>query len=111
VSDFGTAVVVSRADGGEFARRDEAVLRLAVAILRSAFPPFEFQFGGSENGALLILTQYWLLLDGVSGHPGASPEQLLSRDRPLAERFAQILRGSLGGDGESYEVEFICGYW
>jgi hypothetical protein len=118
MSDLGTAVAVHRADGRNTDAADRTTVRSAVERVRDPRPdrigPYDhylFHFGGSagrqgRRGVLVILTQYWL--GDRAGNDGLDGEQLLDRDRPEAERFAEALRAALGG---AYVVELLCGFW
>jgi hypothetical protein len=118
MSDLGTAVIISREDGRSTDGEDRAVVRAAVERIRNPRPDrigpydhFVFQFGGGSDpegseGILVILTQYWL--GDEEGNDGLEGEQLLDRDRPEAEQFAEELREALG---EEYVVELLCDFW
>jgi hypothetical protein len=117
MSDLGTAVSVHRADGRDTTPEDRAVLKMAIERVRNPRPdrsgPFDhflFKIGGSwrrgSQGLFVILTQYWL--GDEKGNDGLDGEQLLDRDRPEAERFAEQLQEVLGDD---YVVERLCDFW
>ena len=112
MSDLGTAVVIHRAAGHGVEAGDRAAVKEAIERVRNPRPDrigpydhFLFQFGGNRE-ILVILTQYWL--GDEEGNDGLDGEQLLDRDRPEAERFAEALREELG---EEYVVELLCNFW
>jgi hypothetical protein len=118
ISDFGTMVTVHRTNSESATESDLSLVEKTAKELVAPFDDrindfaaFNLSFGGSSTGGgsegiLVILTEYWLGDD--EGNEGLEDEVLIERDRPLAERFGELLQKKLGAE---FEVEVYCGHW
>jgi hypothetical protein len=118
MSDFGSMVMVWRADGQSVRPEEKALLQAAIRTVqgeprRDRFSPYDdftiriggYSRSGGVEGFFVGLSEHFV---GDEEDEGLDPEVILARERPCAQQFADELQRVLGPE---YETEAYSDSW